>query len=35
MNNKTIYFQSSLPRTGSTLLQNLIGQNPNFHVTPT
>ena len=35
MNNKTIFFQSSLPRSGSTLLQNLIGQNPNFHVSPT
>ena len=33
--NQTIYYQSSLPRAGSTLLQNLIGQNPQFHVTPT
>ena len=32
---KTIFFQSSMPRAGSTLLQNIIGQNPNFHVTPT
>ena len=32
---QTIYYQSSLPRAGSTLLQNLIGQNPAFHVTPT
>lgn len=32
---KSIFFQSSLPRSGSTLLQNLIGQNPQFHVTPT
>lgn len=32
---QTIYYQSSLPRAGSTLLQNLIGQNPQFHVTPT
>lgn len=32
---KTIFFQSSLPRAGSTLLQNIIGQNPHFHVTPT
>lgn len=32
---QTIFFQSSLPRAGSTLLQNLIGQNPAFHVTPT
>lgn len=30
-----IFFQSSLPRAGSTLLQNIIGQNPNFYVTPT
>jgi len=32
---KQIYFQSSLPRAGSTLLQNVMGQNPNFYVTPT
>lgn len=32
---QTIFYQSSLPRAGSTLLQNLIGQNPAFHVTPT
>lgn len=32
---KIIFFQSSMPRAGSTLLQNIIGQNPNFHVTPT
>lgn len=30
-----IFFQSSLPRSGSTLLQNLLGQNPDFYVTPT
>ena len=30
-----IFFQSSLPRAGSTLLQNIIGQNPAFYVTPT
>lgn len=30
-----IFFQSSLPRAGSTLLQNIIGQNPKFYVTPT
>lgn len=30
-----IFFQSSLPRAGSTLLQNLMGQNPDFYVTPT
>ena len=32
---KTLFFQSSLPRSGSTLLQNIIGQNPDFYVTPT
>jgi|688.fasta_scaffold375299_2 sulfotransferase len=32
---KQIYFQSSLPRSGSTLLQNIMGQNPEFYVTPT
>lgn len=30
-----IFFQSSLPRAGSTLLQNVMGQNPQFYVTPT
>jgi sulfotransferase len=30
-----IFFQSSMPRSGSTLFQNLIGQNPDFYVTPT
>ena len=30
-----IFFQSSLPRSGSTLLQNIMGQNPEFYVTPT
>jgi len=30
-----IFFQSSLPRAGSTLLQNVMGQNPEFYVTPT
>ena len=32
---KNIFYQSSLPRAGSTLLQNIIGQNPDFYVTPT
>lgn len=32
---KEIFFQSSLPRAGSTLLQNIMGQNPDFYVTPT
>ena len=32
---QTVFYQSSMPRAGSTLLQNLMGQNPEFHVTPT
>lgn len=32
---KQIFFQSSLPRSGSTLFQNIMGQNPDFYVTPT
>jgi sulfotransferase len=32
---KQIFFQSSLPRAGSTLLQNILGQRPDFYVTPT
>jgi sulfotransferase len=32
---KKIFYNSSLPRAGSTLFQNLIGQNPEFYVTPT
>ena len=30
-----IFYQSSMPRAGSTLLQNILAQNPAFHVTPT
>ena len=30
-----IFFQSSLPRSGSTLLQNILAQNPDFYTTPT
>ena len=30
-----IFFQSSLPRSGSTLLQNIIAQRPDFYCTPT
>lgn len=30
-----MYFISGLPRSGSTLLCNILAQNPNFHVTPT
>ena len=32
---KIIYYNSSLPRAGSTLFQNIIGQNPEIYVTPT
>lgn len=30
-----LFFQSSLPRSGSTLLQNIIAQRPDFYATPT
>ena len=30
-----LFFQSSLQRDGSTLLQNIVGQNPDFYVSPT
>lgn len=32
---KIIFFQSSLPRAGSTIFQNIMGQNPSIHPTPT
>ena len=32
---KTIFYNSSLPRAGSTLFQNIIAQNPEFYATPT
>lgn len=32
---KQVFFNSSLPRAGSTLFQNLIAQNPDFYTTPT
>lgn len=32
---KKIFFNSSLPRSGSTLIQNLLAQNPDFYCTPT
>ena len=32
---ENIFFVSGLPRSGSTLLMNLLGQNPKHHVTPT
>ena len=30
-----IFYHSSMPRTGSSLLQNILAQNPDFYVTPT
>lgn len=30
-----IFFQSSLPRSGSTVFQNILAQNPDFYATPT
>ena len=30
-----LFFQSSLPRAGSTLLQNILAQNPKIYATPT
>ena len=30
-----IFYNSSLPRAGSTLIQNILGQNPSIHTTPT
>lgn len=35
MKDFSIFFVSGLPRAGSTLLMNLLGQNPNHVVTPT
>lgn len=32
---KRIFFNSSMPRSGSTLLQNILGNNPNIYATPT
>ena len=32
---KEIFYQASLPRSGSTLLQNILAQNPDFYATPT
>ncbi len=32
---KKIFFQSSMPRSGSSLLQNIIFQRPDFYCTPT
>lgn len=30
-----IFYQSSLPRAGSTIFQNIMAQNPDFYTTPT
>lgn len=30
-----VFFQSSMPRAGSTLLQNILAQNPDIYATPT
>ncbi len=30
-----LFFQSSLPRAGSTMLQNILAQNPDVYATPT
>lgn len=35
MNNKEIFFINGMPRSGSTLLCNILSQNPDFHVTST
>jgi sulfotransferase len=32
---KQIFFINGMPRSGSTLLCNILAQNPKFHVTPT
>jgi sulfotransferase len=32
---KKVMYNSSMPRAGSTLIQNILGQNPDFYVTPT
>jgi sulfotransferase len=32
---KQLFFQSSLPRSGSTILQNILAQNPEIYATPT
>lgn len=32
---KNVFYNGSFPRAGSTLMQNILGQNPDIHVTPT
>jgi len=34
-NDKRVYFLAGLPRSGSTLLANILAQHPTMHVTPT
>ena len=35
MTQQRIFFNSSLPRAGSTVLSNIVGHHPNFFVSPT
>jgi len=35
MSIKKVFYNSSLPRAGSTLIQNILGQNPLLYTTPT
>ena len=35
MKQQRLFFNSSLPRAGSTLLSNIVGHHPNFFVSPT
>ena len=35
MKQQRLFFNSSLPRAGSTLLSNIVGHHPNFYVSPT
>jgi sulfotransferase len=35
MERKSIHFIAGMPRAGSTILGNVLAQNPRFHVTPT
>lgn len=32
---KKVFYNSSMPRAGSTLIQNILGQNPDIYTTPT
>ena len=35
MKQQRLFFNSSLPRAGSTLLSNIVGHHPNFYTSPT